>query len=385
MASVGQLGLYAHTLISHKLRVFRLKITDVKATNLAHTSQTIVQVYTDEGITGVGHCDSSLYVRFIIEGSLKPMLIGRDPLETDVLWTMMYRRAAWSGLRGIIIHSMAGVDMALWDIKGKKLGAPVWKLLGGRYRDKVIPYASLTPLSFKPYNLAERAAEYRELGFKAVKFGWGSFGRISVEKDVALVKAVREGAGDDVKVFIDGGRPWECNASWVIRTAKKIEKYDVFLLEEPLWPDDVDGLAEISASVDLPISTGETLSTTQEYRTLVEKRAVDILQPDPSRVGMTQWKTIAKMAEAAGMMCIPHDWSTGINVMAQIHLVASIPNGEYIEYRRPEPGREDSVEADFMDKILVEPFELKNGYFDVPDEPGLGITLNEKTLAKHAV
>jgi len=362
-----------------------MKITDVKATNLAKTTQTIVQVYTDEGIVGVGHCDSTPHVRFIIEGDLKRVLVGRDPLEIDVLWTAMYHSIAWHGLRGVSVHGMAAIDMALWDIKGQKLGVPVWNLLGGRYRDKVIPYASLTPLSFSPYKLSERAAKYRDLGFRAVKFGWGDFGRISVERDVELVKAVREGAGDDVKVIIDAGRPWGCTPSWVRRTAEKIEKYDVFFLEEPLSPDDIDGFVEVKASVDLPISTGETMAALQEFRTLVDRRAVDILQPDPSRVGISQWKTIAKMAEMANMMCVPHDWSTGVNIIAQIHLVASIPNGGYVEYMRPPPGKEDSVEADLMDRLLTEPFELKNGYFEVPNKPGLGIELDERILTKYAV
>jgi L-alanine-DL-glutamate epimerase-like enolase superfamily enzyme len=362
-----------------------MKITDIKATNLARTTQTIVQVYTDEGITGVGHCDSSPNVRFIIEGDIKPILVGRDPLETEILWTTMYRTLDWYGLRGVTVHSMAGIDMALWDIKGQKFGVPVWKLLGGRYRDKVIPYASLTPLSFKPFKLTERAAKYRDQGFKAVKFGWGTFGRINVKEDVALVKAVREGVGEDIKVIIDAGRPWQCSPSWVIQTAKQIEKYNVYFLEEPVNPDDVDGLAEIARNVDLPISSGETMSTVHEYKNLIDRKAVDILQPDPSRVGITQWRTIAKLAEAANMMCVPHDWSTGINVLAQIHLVASIPNGELVEYMRPEPGKENSIEADLMDKILVEPFEFKNGYFEVPNKQGLGIELNEKTLAKYAV
>jgi len=362
-----------------------VKITDVKATNLAHTTQTIVQVYTDEGVTGVGHCDTSPNVRYIVEGDIKPVIVGRDPLEPEALWTAMYRALDWHGLRGVTVHGMAGVDMALWDIKGKELGAPVWKLLGGRHRDKVVPYASLTPLSFKPYKLAERAAECRDQGFRAVKFGWGAFGRVNIEEDVALVRAVREGIGEGVKLIIDAGRPWQCAPSWVIRTAKRIEKYDVHFLEEPLSPDDVDGLAVVARSVDLPISSGETMSTVHEYRNLIDRKAVDVLQADPSRVGITQWRIIAKMAEAAGMTCVPHDWSTGINILAQIHLVASIPNGELVEYMRPEPGREKSVEADLMDKILAEPLELKNGYFEVPNKPGLGAELNEKTLTKYAV
>jgi len=218
-----------------------------------------------------------------------------------------------------------------------------------------------------------------------VKFGWGSFGRVSVEEDVKLVKAVREGLGEGVELIIDSGRPWECNPPWVINTAKRIEEYDILLIEEPLPPDDLEGFAEVKESIDIPISTGETMATIQEFKTLINNRIVNVLQPDPSRVGITQWKTIAKMAESAHMMCIPHDWSTGINIVAQIHLVASIPNGKYIEYMRPRPGREKSVEADMIDNLLVEPFELKNGFFEVPNKPGLGVELNEKTFSKYAV
>ncbi|MEM2905129.1 MAG: mandelate racemase/muconate lactonizing enzyme family protein [Candidatus Bathyarchaeia archaeon] len=359
-----------------------MKITDVKATGLAQTTQTVVQVYTDEGLVGVGHSDSSPYVRYIIEGELKPLVQGEDPLEVGKLWTKMYRAVSWHGFRGITLHGMAGIDMALWDLAGQKLGQPVWKLLGGRFRDRVTPYASLGFHGEADW-LKREAAKYRDLGFRAEKFGWGPFGRVSVEKDEEMVKAVRESAGEEMKLIIDAGRPPDANASRMIQTARRIEKYNVFFLEEPVTPDDIDGLAEARAAVDIPIASGETMGSTYEFKELIDRRAVDIVQPDPSRVGLTQWKQIAKMAEQANMLCIPHDWSTGINIVAQIHLVASIPNGEYIEYHRPEPGQE--TEAAIMDELLMEPFELKNGYFEVPNKPGLGITLNEKTLKRYGV
>jgi len=359
-----------------------VKIVDVKATGLAQSTQTVVQVYTDEGIVGVGHSDSSPYVRYIIEGDLKPLVVGEDPLEVGKLWTKMYRAVSWHGFRGITLHGMAGIDMALWDIAGQKLGVPVWKLLGGRFRDRVTPYASLGFHGEADW-LVKEAAKYRDEGFKVEKFGWGPFGRVSVEKDMELVKAVRQGAGEEMKLIIDAGRPPDCNASWMIQTARRIERYNVFFLEEPVTPDDVDGLAEIRAAVDIPISSGETMGATYEFKELIDRRAVDILQPDPSRVGITQWKQIAKMAEMANMLCVPHDWSTGINIVAQIHLVASIPNGEYIEYHRPEP--DQTAASAIMDELLTEPFKLKHGQFEVPNKPGLGITLNEKTMRKYAV
>jgi L-alanine-DL-glutamate epimerase-like enolase superfamily enzyme len=379
-----------------------MKIVDVKATNLAPLrdstdptygkNNTIVQVCTDEGIEGIGQIDSSPAAKFIVEEHLKPLLLGEDPLEVERLWTMMYRKNDWAfGFRGLGIHSMAGVDIALWDVAGKKLGVPVWKLLGGRYRDKVIPYASA---AFKGNleKLAKEASFYASQGFKAVKFGWQPFARESLEKDIEMVKTIRDAVGDDVKLIVDAGRPWEWNASRAITTIKRIEKYDIFFLEEPLPPDDIDGYVQISAAVDTPVSGGETLSTIQEFKQLILRRATDILQPDPCRVGLTQWKRIAAMAAESNIFCIGHDWSTGINIAAQIQLVASIPNGLYVEYYRPTThehtegsGWAGDVAFDtaLMDELLTEPFELKDGYFDVPSKPGLGISLNEKTLAKY--
>jgi L-alanine-DL-glutamate epimerase-like enolase superfamily enzyme len=366
-----------------------MRISDIKAINLRGGNNTIVQVFSDEGIVGIGHIDSSPVARYIVEGELKPLLLGEDPLEIERLWNKMYRAIRWHGLRGVSIHAMAGIDMALWDLAGKKLGVPVWKLLGGRYRDKVIPYASASFGRKSREELAREASMYRDQGFRAVKFGWGLFGRVSIEKDVEMVRGVREGAGDDVKVIIDAGAPWEANAARMIRTIREIERYGILFFEEPLPQDDLEGYRRIKAMVEMPISSGESLGSIYEFKPLIDNRLVDIVQPDPSRVGITQWKRIARMAEEANMLCIPHDWSTGINILAQIHLVASIPNGEYVEYHRPITHPEDPEALAFasaiMDELLMEPFELKNGYFEVPDKPGLGIELNETVLRRYAI
>jgi len=366
-----------------------MKIYDVKAINLRGGNNTIVQVFADEGLVGIGHSDSSPAVRYVVEATLKPLILGEDPLEIERLWTKMYRGIRWEGLRGISVHAIAGIDMALWDLAGKKMGVPVWKLLGGRYRDRVIPYASASFGSKSRVELAREAAMYRDQGFKAVKFGWGLFGRESVERDVEMVKGVREGAGEDVKVIVDAGSPWEANAARMVKTIKAIEPFDIFFFEEPIPQDDLEGYLKIRSSVDTPISCGEVLSTVYEFKPLIDRRAVDIVQPDPSRVGLTQWRRIAKMAEEANMPCIPHDWSTGINIVAQMHLVAAIPNGEYVEYHRPITHPEDreafTFASEIIDELLSEPLELKGGYFEVPNKPGLGIELNERILQKYAV
>lgn len=365
-----------------------MKVVDLKAINLRGGNNTIVQVFSDEGLVGIGHVDSSPAARYVVEGTLKPLLLGEDPLEVERLWRKMYHGIRWHGLRGVSIHAMAGIDMALWDLAGKKLGVPVWKLLGGRYREKVVPYASASFGQKGRAQLAKEAAMYREQGFKAVKFGWGLFGRVSVEKDVEMTKAIRDGAGEDLKVIVDAGAPWETNAARMVKTIKEIERYDILFVEEPLPQDDLEGYLRLRATVDTPIACGEVLGALQEFKPLIDRRAVDIVQPDPSRVGLTQWRRIAKMAEGANMLCIPHDWSTGINIVAQVHLVASIPNGEYVEYHRPITHPEDheafTFASEIMDGLLLEPLELRGGYFEVPNKPGLGVELNEEVVRKYA-
>jgi len=366
-----------------------MKVVDVKAVNLRGGNNTLVQVTSDEDIVGIGHIDSSPVARYIVEGTLKPLIVDENPLEVERLWTRMYHAVLWHGLRGVSVHAIAGVDMALWDLAGKKLGAPVWKLLGGRYRDRVIPYASASFGHKSREQLAQEAAVYRGQGFKAVKFGWGILGRDSVEKDVEMVRGVRDGVGDDVKVIVDAGAPWEATAARMIKTIKEVERYNIFFFEEPIPQDDLDGYLKIQAAVDTPISSGEILSTVHEFKSLIDQRAVDIVQPDPSRVGLTQWMRIARIAEEANMLCVPHDWSTGLNIIAQIHLVASIPNGEYVEYHRPVTNMENretfTFASEIMDELLMEPLELKGGYFEVPNKPGLGAELNENVVRKYAV
>ncbi len=366
-----------------------MKIVNVKALNLRGGNNTLVQVFSDEDIVGIGHIDSSPVARYIVEGTLKPLIVDENPLEVERLWTRMYRAILSHGLRGVSVHAMAGVDMALWDLAGKKLGAPVWKLLGGRRRDKVIPYASASFGHKSREQLNQESAVYRDQGFKAVKFGWGILGRGSVEKDAEIVRGVREGVGGDVKVIVDAGAPWEATAARMIKTIKEVERYNVFFFEEPIPQDDLDGYLQIKAAVDTPISSGEILGTVPEFKSIIDQRAVDIVQPDPSKVGLTQWMRIAKVAEEAHMMCVPHDWSTGLNVIAQIHLVSSIPNGEYVEYHRPVTNKENresfTFASEIMDELLLEPLELKDGYFEVPNKPGLGVELNDNVLRKYAV
>lgn len=358
-------------------------IEDVEAIVLKRENNVIIRVRSSGGKIGIGHADSCSLVKDLVEKYVKRILIGENPLNINKLWFKMYRdESLWYGYRGMWIHAIAGVDMALWDLAGKILDRPVWSLLGGRFRDKVIPYASIS-FPETEEKTREVASLYAEQGFKAVKFGWGLFGRVSVNKNVELVKAAREGLGWNVELMVDAGRPWSATLKHMIKTVRRIERYEPFFLEEPFAPDNFEDYRTLRRVTEIPIAGGEIFSTVTEFRRFIEDGCVDIVQPDPSRVGLTQFKEIASIAASRGIMCIPHDWSTALNVLAQIHLVASIPNGLYVEYHRPQgPPERANIEKDLMDNLIIPPLELKKGFFKVPDRPGLGAELNSEVLKR---
>jgi L-alanine-DL-glutamate epimerase-like enolase superfamily enzyme len=369
-----------------------MRITDVEIITFKPTKQAIVKVYTDEGIVGVGSISSHPQVaKAIIEAEpghsppgpvstggvitatgLKHLIVGEDPLEVERIWEKMYRGSIWYGYRGAAIHAISGIDTALWDIAGKAMKVPVNKLLGSRYRDKVRAYASC--VIGDPREVEKKLVSYIEKGFKAVKLGWGPFGE-SFESDVELVKRARDAVGDEVELMIDIGRKWTASAA--IRRIRKLERYDLFFIEEPLPPDDLEGYARLVRSVDTPIATGELYSTRYSFRELIERQAADVLQPDIDRAGgISECRKIALMANMRNLLCIPHSWSTAINIAASLHLVSSIPNGQFVEYE---------VEHNpLISELLVEPIKVKDGLIEVPNKPGLGIELDEEAVAKYA-
>jgi len=348
-----------------------MEITDITTRPLGNYA--LVEVFTDEGIKGIGAVDSHYpMVKSVINpdgerGLLTKFLIGEDPREVERLWAKMEQNTFWHGRGGGITHAMSGIDIALWDILGKSAGLPVASLLGGCRRRLVKPYASITANNIDV--LQEKTRRAMELGFKAIKIGWGALG-VDFEQTVKWVKTVREIVGPDVDIMVDFG----CSGSGraiSVSAAKKviraIEEYNLSWIEEPLPPDDIDGYAELRQSIDVPISGGEVFVKLREFKLLLEKRAVDVVQPDVCKAGgLTELKRIAFLAHLENILCVPHSWSTAICVAASIHLVASIPNGKYIEFQIDNPLNTD---------LLVEPFEIKDGYIEVPNKPGLGIEL----------
>ena len=370
-----------------------MKITDVEAIHLrlpevkwiADGTQDalIIKVHTDEGITGIGEVDSSPHVvKAVIEApmshdtacGLKELLVGEDPFEVEKLWRKMYKGSFYYGRRGAAIHAISGIDIALWDIMGKVLNKPVWKLLGGSLEKSIRVYAStLFPESIKEG--VEKAVRFAEEGFTAIKFGWGPIGE-NPSQAVEVIKSIRKAVGYDVDLMVDVGLGWEIPTA--IGIARELEKYDVFWLEEPVLADHLDSYSAIAETVDIRIAAGEKECTFFGFKDLIERGGVDVVQPDVTRAGgFTECRKIISFAETQNVLCVPHAWSTGIIVAASIHLISLIANAPFLEFA--------ITDSPLNRSLLVEPLYPKNGIIARLEKPGLGIELNEEIIEKYRV
>ena len=361
-----------------------LRLSSVKSQCDSGQDALIVKVTTDAGITGYGEVDSSpMAVKGAIEGpfshtattGLKHVLIGEDPFQTEYLWQKMYRANIYSGRRGIAIHAMSGIDLALWDIKGKALGMPVWKLLGGGFTKSLRPYAS-NLFRATPKETGERGRELVDRGFTAVKFGWDPMGR-DRETDIALVREARAGVGPDVDLMIDAGLVYD--AKTAIQRAKAFEQYDPYWFEEPLLPDDYQGYAKLSAASSLRIAAGEEESERKSFIELMDVGKIDVAQVDLTRCGgFTEGMKIAALAADRGIPVVNHGFTTYLNVAAAIHYLASIPNTlgllEFVV-----------EEETTLRHHISEPIRAKDGRVAVPEGPGLGLEITEAAFEKFRV
>jgi L-alanine-DL-glutamate epimerase-like enolase superfamily enzyme len=341
----------------------------------------IVKVTTDAGIVGYGEVDSHpMAVKGCIEGpfshtattGLKHVLIGEDPFRTEYLWQKMYRANIYSGRRGIAIHAMSGIDLALWDVKGKALGLPVWKLLGGGFTTSLRPYAS-SLFGATPAETGERARRFVGQGFTAVKFGWDPMGQ-DARTDVALVREARNGLGPDADLMIDAGLVYD--AKTAIQRARSFEEFDPFWFEEPLLPDDYEGYAKLSAASPLRIAAGEEESERRSFLQLMDVGKIDVVQVDLTRCGgFTEAVKIASLAADRGLPVVNHGFTTYLNVAAALHFLASVPNTlgllEFVV-----------EEGTTLRHALSEPIRAVDGRVAVPDAPGLGIAVNEEGIER---
>ncbi len=344
----------------------------------------IVRVETDAGITGIGEVDSNpMAAKGAIEGpfshttatGLAQVVLGEDPFETEKLWHKMYRANIYGGRRGAGFHAMSGIDIALWDIKGKALGMPVWKLLGGGFHQQIRCYAS-SLFGETPGKTRELAARYRDQGFTAVKFGWDPMGR-DRQTDEALVREARAGLGIGADLMIDAGLVWD--AKTALQRAIAFSEYDIFWLEEPLRPDDYEGYRKLAEATPVRIAAGEEESGRASFLDLMDRGRIDVVQVDLTRCGgFTEAMKIAALAWDRGLPVANHGFTTYINVTAALHWLNSIPNALICEFVAEE-------ETNLREFATREKLRAKDGFLSVPDAPGLGVELDEEAIARYRV
>jgi L-alanine-DL-glutamate epimerase-like enolase superfamily enzyme len=338
---------------------------------------TLVAVHTDEGLVGLGSVFTSDDLVRGALGVLEPLYRGENALEPERVSEKLHQHTFWQGRGGAITHTISGIDIALWDLLGKATGQPVGRLLGGCYRERVRPYASI--LMDEPDRLAAHLTELKAQGFRAFKIGWGPFGRRDPATDEAIVRAAREAVGPDVLLMVDAGGSdayWPNGYKWALRTAQMLAGYDVFWFEEPLRPDALDDFVALRRAAPVPIAGGEVLTRRQAFQPWLQAGAFDIVQPDVTKVGgISEERRIGWLAQECGVRFIPHGWNTAIGLAADLQLASAFANTDLVEYLTGSP---------YIDDITAGGWSLDaEGMLPIPAEPGLGIALDPAAVARH--
>lgn len=356
----------------------------------------LVRVHTDDGIIGLG--EVAAYggylesVENLVTGELCSTILGEDPFRIERLWRMMATRAHQRGRRGMLMMAMSGVDIALWDIVGQATRTPLYRLLGG-YRDRLPVYASagFYARDKDVTALADEVGGYAERGFRCVKIKVGrqpdallnpladmpaaEYATVTYEEDVARVRAARAAIGPAVRLAIDANNAW--TPSLALRFMRDVDDQDIYWLEEPVATEDLDGSAALAGQLDTPVAGYETETGLPGFRDLIARRAVDIVQPDVIwSGGITECRKIAALAQAYGLPVIPHVFSSALSLVANMHFIASIPNGSWLEWdQNPNPLRSEL----FLDMPAMD----GDGDVRLPERPGLGVTLNDGTVERY--
>ena len=347
---------------------------EIKPQDCVHT---LVAVFTDEGITGWGSVFTNDGLVQAALSLLEPLYLGENPLEPERVSEKLHANTFWMGRGGTITHTISGIDIAMWDILGKATGQPVGRLLGGCYRNRVLPYASV--LMREPGALREQLIAIREQGFRAFKIGWGPFGRQSAAMDEQIVRAAREAVGSEALLMVDAGASdafWPQAFKWAVRTARMLADLGVYWFEEPLPADNLSDYVLLRQNSALLIAGGEVLTRRQSFVPWLQGGAFDIVQPDVTKVGgISEERRLAWMAEDNGIRFIPHGWNTALGLAADLHLASAIRNTDMVEYLTGSP---------FIDDIVENKWQLDDsGMLVVPSGPGLGISLNLDMVQKH--
>jgi D-galactarolactone cycloisomerase len=339
---------------------------------------TLITVHTDEGLTGIGSVfTNDKLVRAALD-ILEPLYLGESALEPERLSEKLHQHTFWLGRGGSLTHTISGIDIALWDLLGQATGQPVGRLLGGRYRHRVRPYASV--LMDQPDVLTERLDALLDKGFRAFKVGWGPFGRHSSTVDERIVSAARDAIGADRLLMVDAGGSeafWPHGYTWALRTADMLQAYGVHWFEEPLRPDAIEDYAALRRATRVAIAAGDVLTRRQTYLPWLQGRAVDIIQPDVTKVGgLSEQRRIGWMAHDNGVRLIPHGWNTAVGLAADLQLASALPDTDLVEY---------IAGSAYVDDITADGWKLdSDGMLSIPDRPGLGIQIDPERLARYA-
>ena len=338
---------------------------------------TLVAVHTDEGAVGLGSVftnDSLVRASLAV---LEPLYRGESALEPERVSEKLHQNSFWLGRGGSITQTISGIDIALWDLLGKATGQPVGRLLGGRCRERVQPYASL--LMEEPAKMRDRLMAVKAEGFRAFKIGWGPFGRCNAAMDEAIVKAAREAIGSECRLMVDAGGSdayWTNGYKWALNTAKMLADYDVHWFEEALNPDALEDFAKLREHSPVAIAGGEVLTRRQSFQPWFAARAFDIVQPDVTKVGgISEERRIAWMAEDHGVRFIPHGWNTAVGLAADLQLASAFPGTDLVEYLTGSP---------FIDEITIGGWHLDaDGMLAIPTLPGVGLELDPDAVQKY--
>src|SRR5215472_7632823 len=340
----------------------------------------LVEIVGEDGVSGWGEAFGPAMLTAPIVDFYKPLLVGADAYATELHWQDLYNRLRDHGQKGLAIEALSAVDIALWDLKGRGLGLPVHRLMGGPLRMQVQAYATGfyrkrggDPVSY----LCDEARQRADAGFGAIKLKLG-FG---IDDDIRLCREIRRAVGDTMTIMVDANHAYD--ATTAIRLGRQIEEFDIAWFEEPVPPEDVEGYRQVKSALRIPIAGGEAEFTRWGFRSLLTERAIDILQPDVYAAGgISECKKIADMANAFGVRVNPHVWGTGVALAASLQLIATLPDNP--------PGLHpialllefDQSEHPLRMAVLTEPIVQKSGWVEIPTGPGLGIEIDRQAIAK---
>jgi D-galactarolactone cycloisomerase len=343
----------------------------------------LVEIVCDDGTVGWGECLGPASPNAAVVKAYTPWLIGRDPLETEKIWLNLYNALRDQGQRGLTVTALSGIDIALWDIKGKRLGVSISTLLGGRFRDAVRAYATgsfrkdgVDPVS----DIAAETAAYAAEGFHAVKIKIG----FDVEQDLEVIEAVRGAIGPERRLMIDANHGYD--ALEAIEVGQRAAEFDIDWFEEPVLPEQLAAYRAVREGQPIPVAGGETWHGRYGMHEPLASRVVDIVQPDICGTGgFSEMRRVADLAALYGIRCVPHVWGTGVAIAASLQFIAALP---------PDPPRKKPIEPilefdrtpnPFRQAVLMQPIEHEHGLVRIPDGPGLGIEIDRAALQTFAL